>query len=307
MERILVTGGAGFLGSHLCKHLLDQGHKVICLDNLSTGSEKNIEELKNDSNFKLIHHDLTIPFHEDCDFIFNMASPASPPHYQKDPIQTVKTNVLGTINCLELATKLNIPILQASTSEVYGDPKVHPQPESYWGNINPIGIRSCYDEGKRCAETLLFDYHRQYKAKIKLVRIFNTYGPHMCQKDGRVISNFILQALNNQPITIYGEGKQTRSFCYVDDLIDGLIKMKESSPDFTGPVNLGNPTERTILELAALILKLTNSKSQIIFMDLPKDDPIRRKPLIDLAKKELSWSPKIDLEEGLNKTIQYFQ
>lgn len=305
MEKILVTGGAGFIGSHLCKKLLDEGNEVICLDNFFTGAKSNVEKLLSNSNFKLIEHDITEKFEADVTQIYNLACPASPPHYQYDPIKTLKTSVLGIINMLELAKKCNAKILQASTSEVYGNPLVHPQAEMYWGNVNPIGIRSCYDEGKRCAETLMMDYHRRYNVDTKIVRIFNTYGPNMSQEDGRVVSNFILQALNNQEITIYGDGSQTRSFCYVDDLVDGLIKMMSSN--ITGPVNLGNPSERTILDFAKLIIKLIGSSSHLNFLPLPSDDPIKRRPNISLAEKELNWTPKINIEDGLNKTIEYFK
>ena len=304
MERILITGGAGFIGSHLCKRLLNEGNYVICLDNFFTGRRENIEQLLSNPNFELIEHDIIDPLDVNIDEIYNLACPASPPHYQFDPIKTMKTSVLGIINMLELAQKNNAKILQASTSEVYGDPKVHPQVENYWGNVNPIGIRSCYDEGKRCAETLIMDYHRTEGLDTKIVRIFNTYGPYMTPDDGRVVSNFILQALKNEDITIYGKGTQTRSFCYVDDLVDGLIKMMES--DLTGPVNLGNPSERTILEFAELIIQITNSKSKIIYTQLPKDDPAKRQPDISIAKKYLNWEPKIDIYKGLDNTIEYF-
>ena len=304
MKRILITGGAGFIGSHLCKRLLNEGNYVICLDNFFTGRRENIEQLLSNPNFELIEHDIIDPLDVNIDEIYNLACPASPPHYQFDPIKTMKTSVLGIINMLELAQKNNAKILQASTSEVYGDPKVHPQVENYWGNVNPIGIRSCYDEGKRCAETLIMDYHRTEGLDTKIVRIFNTYGPYMTPDDGRVVSNFILQALKNEDITIYGKGTQTRSFCYVDDLVDGLIKMMES--DLTGPVNLGNPSERTILEFAELIIQITNSKSKIIYTQLPKDDPAKRQPDISIAKKYLNWEPKIDIYKGLDNTIEYF-
>lgn len=304
MERILVTGGAGFIGSHLCKRLLDDGNQVICLDNFFTGVRSNVERLQVNPNFELVEHDITQPFEADVTQIYNLACPASPPHYQFNPIKTLKTSVLGMMNVLELAHKCNAKVLQASTSEIYGDPLIHPQIESYWGNVNPIGIRSCYDEGKRCAETMMMDYHRQYGVKIKIVRIFNTYGPLMLPNDGRVVSNFIIQALKNQDITIYGEGKQTRSFCYVDDLIEGFIRMMAS--DLKGPVNLGNPSERTILDLAKLIISMTNSNSKLIFKPLPSDDPIKRRPDISLAKRELDWEPKVDIECGLAKTIDYF-
>lgn len=305
MERILVTGGAGFIGSHLCKRLLNNGNKVICLDNFFTGVKSNVEKLLANPNFELVEHDITQPFDADVTQIYNLACPASPPHYQFNPIKTLKTSVLGMMNVLELAHKCNAKVLQASTSEIYGDPQIHPQVESYWGNVNPIGIRSCYDEGKRCAETMMMDYHRQYGVKIKIVRIFNTYGPLMLPNDGRVVSNFIIQGLKNQDITIYGEGTQTRSFCYVDDLIEGFIRMMAS--DLTGPVNLGNPSERTILDLAKLIIKMTDSNSKLIFKPLPSDDPIKRRPDITLAKKELDWEPTVDIEIGLSKTIEYFK
>ena len=305
MKRILVTGGAGFVGSNLCEKLLNDGNYVICLDNFFTGSKANVEKFANNSNFELVNHDVTDEYLNDVDQIYNLACPASPPHYQYDPIKTMKTSVLGIINMLELAKKCNATILQASTSEVYGNPNVHPQLESYWGNVNPIGIRSCYDEGKRCAETLMMDYHRQFGIDTKIVRIFNTYGPNMAQNDGRVVSNFILQALRNEDITIYGDGSQTRSFCYVDDLVEGLIKMMNSK--LTGPVNLGNPSERTVLDFAKLIIKMTNSNSKIVNKPLPSDDPIKRRPDISLAKRELDWQPTDDIADGLNKTIEYFK
>lgn len=305
MQKILVTGGAGFIGSNLCKKLLDGDNYVICLDNLFTGSKNNIKSLINNKNFTFIEQDITINFFEKIDKIYNLACPASPPHYQHNPINTIKTSVLGIINMLELAEKCNATILQASTSEVYGDPKIHPQPETYWGNVNPIGIRSCYDEGKRCAETLIMDYHRQKNINTKIVRIFNTYGPNMSVNDGRVVSNFITQALKNEDITIYGDGSQTRSFCYIDDLVNGLIKMMDSS--IAGPINIGNPSEQTILDFANLIIELTNSKSKIIHKPLPKDDPTKRRPDISLAQKELNWNPKINIKEGLMKTINYFK
>ena len=301
----MVTGGAGFIGSHLCKRLLNNGNKVICLDNFFTGVKSNVEKLLANPNFELVEHDITQPFDADVTQIYNLACPASPPHYQFNPIKTLKTSVLGMMNVLELAHKYNAKVLQASTSEVYGDPLMHPQKEEYWGNVNPIGIRSCYDEGKRCAETMMMDYHRQYGVIIKIVRIFNTYGPLMLPNDGRVVSNFIIQGLKNQDITIYGEGTQTRSFCYVDDLIEGFIRMMAS--DLTGPVNLGNPSERTILDLAKLIIKMTDSNSKLIFKPLPSDDPIKRRPDITLAKKELAWEPTVDIEIGLSKTIEYFR
>lgn len=307
MKRILVAGGAGFLGSHLCKTLIDQGHCVVCLDNLYTGSENNLSSLHSHPNFTFIQHDICKPIKIDVDEIYNLACPASPIHYQSNPILTTKTSVFGIYNLLELARDLNIPLLQASTSEVYGDPEIHPQPEYYWGNVNPIGIRSCYDEGKRCAETLCFDFHRQYGVKIKVVRIFNTYGPHMHPNDGRVVSNFIVQALKNENITIYGNGQQTRSFCYVSDLIEGFCKMMRTEDNFTGPINLGNPGEFTMLELAHKIIEKTNSSSTLIFRPLPSDDPKQRKPNIDLAVKYLKWSPQIDLDEGLQRTVPYFE
>lgn len=306
-KRILVTGGAGFLGSHLCEKLLEQGNDVICVDNLFTGSKDNIRHLMDNNYFEFIRHDVTQPLYVEVDQIYNLACPASPIHYQHDPIATGKTSVMGALNSLGLAKRCHARILQASTSEVYGDPEVHPQPESYRGCVNPIGPRSCYDEGKRMAETLFFDYHRQHGVDIKVIRIFNTYGPRMSAHDGRVISNFIVQALNNEDITIYGDGKQTRSFCYVDDLIDGMIKMMNSRDGFTGPVNIGNPGEFTMLELAQLVIKLTGSESQIIYKPLPQDDPMQRRPAIDLAKKELDWEPTVDLEEGLSRTIGYFR
>lgn len=305
MKRILVTGGAGFIGSNLCARLLDEGDDIICLDNFFTGSKDNIRKFIGKNRFELVSHDITKEYFAEVDQIYNLACPASPPHYQYNAIKTIKTSVLGIINMLGLAKRCKATILQASTSEVYGDPKIHPQTEDYWGNVNPIGIRSCYDEGKRCAETLMMDYHRQNNVDTKIVRIFNTYGPNMAQNDGRVVSNFILQALKNEDITIYGDGSQTRSFCYVDDLIEGLIRMMNSK--LVGPVNLGNPSERTILDFAKLIIKLTNSKSQIIYKPLPSDDPTQRQPDISLAKKELDWEPKIDIEEGLMKTINYFK
>jgi len=306
VKRILVTGGAGFIGSHLCERLLKEGNEVICVDNFFTGSKRNIVHLLNNPYFEVVRHDITFPLYVEVDEIYNLACPASPVHYSFDPVQTTKTSVIGAINMLGLAKRLKIKILQASTSEVYGDPEVHPQPESYLGNVNPIGPRACYDEGKRCAETLFFDYKRQHNLKIKVIRIFNTYGPKMHPNDGRVISNFIVQALKNKDITIYGDGSQTRSFCYVDDLVDGIIKMMNSREDFVGPVNLGNSTEFAILDLAKKIIKLTNSESNIIYKPLPEDDPKRRKPDIILAKEKLGWQPIIDLEDGLAKTIEYF-
>jgi len=305
-KRVIVTGGAGFLGSHLCERLLNMNCDVLCVDNFYTSRKANIAHLFYNPNFELLRHDITFPLYVEADEIYNLACPASPIHYQRDPVQTTKTSVHGAINMLGLAKRLKIKILQASTSEVYGDPTIHPQKEDYWGNVNPIGPRSCYDEGKRAAETLFFDYYRQHKLPIKVVRIFNTYGPRMHPHDGRVVSNFIMQALQNKPITIYGDGSQTRSFCYVDDLINGIILMMETSSDITGPINLGNPNEITILELAKMVIRLTNSTSEIVFKPLPTDDPIRRNPDISLAKKILNWEPKISLEEGLKKTIDYF-
>lgn len=307
MKRILITGGAGFIGSHLCKKLLDEGNFVICLDNLFTGSTENIETLISNKNFKFVNHDIVNPYDEKVDQIYNLACPASPPHYQFDPVKTTKTSVFGIINMLELAKKNNATILQASTSEVYGDPKVHPQTESYWGNVNPIGIRSCYDEGKRCAETLMMDYHRQHKVETRIVRIFNTYGPNMDVNDGRVVSNFIIQALKGEDITVYGEGLQTRSFCYVDDLVDGLIKMMNNPQKFIGPVNLGNNSERTVLDFAKLVIEITNSTSKIVYKELPSDDPLQRQPDLTIANRELKWKPTTDIKDGLEKTIKYFQ
>jgi UDP-glucuronate decarboxylase len=306
-KRILVTGGAGFLGSHLCEALLKQGHEVLCVDNFFTGRRANIAPLVHNPLFEILRHDITFPLYVEADEIYNLACPASPIHYQFDPVQTTKTSVHGAINMLGLAKRLRIKILQASTSEVYGDPAIHPQPETYWGNTNPIGVRSCYDEGKRCAETLFFDYHRQHNLKIKVARIFNTYGPRMLPDDGRVVSNFIVQAIKGEDITVYGDGSQTRSFCYVDEMIDGLIKLMNSPDDFTGPVNLGNPVEFSILLIAGKIIELTNSKSKIIFKELPSDDPKQRKPDITLARKKLNWRPTIHLEEGLKMTIDYFK
>ena len=302
-----MTGGAGFLGSHLCERLLNEGSDVICVDNFYSGTRDNIIHLLQNEHFELIRHDVTFPLYVEVDEIYNLACPASPVHYQWDPVQTTKTSVHGAINLLGLAKRTKAKILQASTSEVYGDPAVHPQNELYWGNVNPIGIRSCYDEGKRCAETLFFDYHRQHQVKIKVARIFNTYGPKMHPNDGRVVSNFITQALNNQDITIYGNGNQTRSFCYVDDLIDAFIKLMASEDSFVGPVNLGNPYEFTILELAELILALTASKSMIVFKELPKDDPKQRQPDISLARQRLSWQPNMAIRDGLIETINYFR
>jgi len=307
MYRTLVTGGAGFIGSHLCEQLVNRGDEVLCVDNFFTGSKKNISHLLENQNFELLRHDVTFPLYVEVDRIFNLACPASPIHYQHDPVQTTKTSVHGAINMLGLAKRTNARILQASTSEVYGDPEVHPQPEEYWGRVNPTGLRSCYDEGKRCAETLFFDYHRQHNLEIKVVRIFNTYGPNMQPNDGRVVSNFILQALRGENITIYGDGTQTRSFCYIDDMIDGFIKMMESPVEITGPVNMGNPVEFTMLELAEQILTQTKSKSEIIFKPLPSDDPKQRQPDITLARSVLNWKPKVRLEDGLKKTIEYFR
>ncbi|MCJ7771561.1 MAG: SDR family oxidoreductase [Desulfobacterales bacterium] len=306
-KRVLVTGGAGFLGSFLCERLLKDGCDVICLDNFYTGTKRNIIHFMDNQYFEFIRHDITFPLYVEVDEIYNLACPASPIHYQNDPVQTTKVNVHGSINMLGLAKRLKAKILQASTSEVYGDPKVHPQTEDYWGNVNAIGPRSCYDEGKRCAETLFFDYYRQNNVNIRVARIFNTYGPRMHPNDGRVVSNFITQALANDPITVFGDGNQTRSFCYVDDLIEGLIRLMDGPDDFVGPVNLGNPDEFTIIELATKIIKLTKSKSEIIFKPIPQDDPKQRKPCIDLAIDKLGWSPKVMLEEGLKKTIEYFK
>lgn len=305
-KRILVTGGAGFIGSHLCKKLVEEGNEVLCADNLFTGSKKNIEPLTDYHNFEFLRHDITKELYVEVDQIYNLACPASPVHYQYNPIETVKTSVMGAMNMLGLAKRVRGRILQASTSEVYGNPQIHPQPEAYWGNVNPIGIRSCYDEGKRVAETLFFDYHRQLGVDIKVIRIFNTYGPNMNPDDGRVVSNFIVQALKGEDITIYGSGEQTRSFCYVDDLVEGMYRMMNSRAGFTGPVNLGNPGEFTMLELAEKIIDLTGSRSKIVHEPLPQDDPTQRKPVIELAKKELGWEPGIRLEEGLERTIAYF-
>ncbi len=305
-KRILITGGAGFLGSHLCEYLVNKNQEVICLDNFFTGTRQNIRHLLDSNMFEFIRHDVTFPLYIEVDEIYNLACPASPIHYQHDPVQTTKTSVHGAINMLGLAKRVGAKIMQASTSEVYGDPQVHPQTEDYWGHVNPNGIRSCYDEGKRCAETLFFDYHRQHTMLIKIARIFNTYGPRMHPNDGRVVSNFIVQALQNKPITIYGDGSQSRSFCYVDDLIRGFDLLMSSIDSFTGPVNLGNPNEFTILELAEKVIKLTNSKSELVFKELPSDDPKQRQPDITLAKNELDWQPEVKLEEGLIKTIPYF-
>ena len=306
-KRVLVTGGAGFLGSHLIDRLLAQGHEVVCADNLFTGTRRNLEHLHLHPRFEFIRHDVTFPLYLEVDQIYNLACPASPIHYQHDPVQTTKTSVHGAINMLGLAKRLRCPILQASTSEVYGDPSVHPQVESYWGNVNPIGVRSCYDEGKRCAETLFFDYHRQHKLSIKVARIFNTYGPRMHPNDGRVVSNFIMQALNDEPITIYGDGSQTRSFCYVDDMITAFVALMATPAEFTGPVNLGNPTEFSIRELAEKVIALTGSKSKIEFRPLPGDDPTQRQPDIGLARAKLGWAPTVALDDGLKKTIAYFE
>jgi len=307
IKQILVTGGAGFLGSHLCDKLIARGDSLLCLDNFFTGSKQNVSHLLKSPNFELIRHDVTFPLYVEVNQIFNLACPASPVHYQYDPVQTTKTSVHGAINMLGLAKRVKARILQASTSEVYGDPQVHPQTENYWGSVNPIGIRSCYDEGKRCAETLFFDYYRQHRLEIKIMRIFNTYGPRMHPNDGRVVSNFIMQALKNEDITIYGDGVQTRSFCYVDDLIDGMVRLMDSQAGFTGPVNIGNPAEVTMLELAETVLRLVGSKSKLVHRSLPQDDPRQRKPDIDLAHKELGWQPKVSLEDGLKETINYFR
>ena len=305
-KRILITGGAGFLGSHLCERLLNEGNEIFCLDSFFTGTKENVAHLIDNPYFEIIRHDVEFPLHLEVDEIYNLACPASPPHYQHNPIHTNKTSVLGAINMLGLAKRQNAKIMQASTSEVYGDPHVHPQTEDYWGNVNPIGIRSCYDEGKRCAETLFFDYHREHNVKIKVARIFNTYGPNMHPNDGRVVSNFIIQALKGEDITIYGDGSQSRSFCFVDELIDGFIRLMASDDSFTGPANLGNPVEFTIKELAEKIIEMTGSKSKLSLNPLPQDDPKQRQPSIELAKKELGWEPKIKLEEGLKTTIAYF-
>ena len=307
MKKILVTGGAGFIGSHLCKKLLDEGNDVLCIDNYFTGTKENISGLFKNTYFEAIRHDICFPLYVEVDEIYNLACPASPIHYQHDPVQTTKTTVHGAINMLGLAKRINARILQASTSEVYGDPDVHPQVESYWGNVNPIGPRSCYDEGKRCAETLFFDYNRQHNLDIKVVRIFNTYGPNMHPNDGRVVSNFIMQALTNKDITVYGNGEQTRSFCYIDDLVNGMMKMMSSEKAITGPINLGNPVEFKTIELAQMIIKLTNSKSKIINKGLPIDDPVRRRPDISKAKNDLDWEPNIDVIDGLKETIVYFK
>ena len=307
MKKILVTGGAGFIGSHLCKKLVETGNDVLSIDNYFTGTKRNISNLFKSHYFEALRHDICFPLYVEVDQIYNLACPASPIHYQHDPVQTTKTTVHGAINMLGLAKRINARILQASTSEIYGDPSMHPQTEEYWGNVNPIGPRSCYDEGKRCAETLFFDYYRQHKLDIKVVRIFNTYGPNMHPNDGRVVSNFIMQSLTNQDITVYGNGEQTRSFCYIDDLVEGMLKMMGSGKENIGPINLGNPIEFKIIELAKLIIQLTNSKSKIINKDLPTDDPVRRKPDISLAKKVLNWNPKTEVTDGLKETINYFK
>ena len=307
MKRILVSGGAGFIGSHLCTRLVNEGHDVICLDNFFTGSKDNIKHLMGNHHFEVVRHDVTYPYSAEVDEIYNLACPASPIHYQHDPIQTAKTSVMGAINMLGLAMRLDAKILQASTSEVYGDPIIHPQPESYWGNVNPVGYRSCYDEGKRCAETLFMDYYRQNQTRIKIIRIFNTYGPRMLPNDGRVVSNLIIQALNNEDITIYGDGKQTRSFQYIDDLIEGMVRMMDTEDDFTGPINIGNPNEFPVLELAERVIRMTGSTSKIVFKPLPTDDPKQRQPDIKLAKEKLGWQPTVELEDGLKRMIEYFK
>ncbi|MBI4826516.1 MAG: SDR family oxidoreductase [Nitrospirae bacterium] len=307
MKRILVTGGAGFIGSHLCERLLNDGHEVLCVDNFYTGRRSNIAHLVANPYFEIMRHDICFPLYVEVDEIYNLACPASPIHYQFDPVQTTKTSVHGAINILGLAKRVKAKVFQASTSEVYGDPTEHPQTESYWGNVNPIGIRSCYDEGKRCAETLFFDYNRQHGLKIKVARIFNTYGPNMHPQDGRVVSNFIMQALRGEDITVYGKGQQSRSFCYVDDLVEGFVRLMDSPDKLTGPVNLGNPDEFSIIELASIVIKLTGSKSKVVFKPLPQDDPTQRQPNISLAMKELKWKPKVKLEKGLVKTIKYFK
>ena len=305
-KKIIVTGGAGFIGSNLCDRLINEGHEILCVDNFFSGRKENVTHLLDNPNFEHIRHDVTFPLYLEADLIFHLACPASPVHYAHDPVQTVKTNVHGAINMLGLAKRLKVPIFQASTSEVYGDPEIHPQIEDYWGNVNPIGPRACYDEGKRCAETLFFDYHRQHGIEIKVARIFNTFGPRMRIDDGRVVSNFIVQALRNEDITIYGDGTQTRSFCYIDDMVEGIIKFVGLDNDFTGPLNLGNPDEYAIQQLAEIILELTNSKSKLVYKDLPSDDPKRRKPDITLAKKKLLWEPKTTLNDGIRQTISYF-
>ena len=307
MKRILVSGGAGFIGSHLCTRLVNEGHDVICLDNFFTGSKDNIKHLMGNHHFEVVRHDVTYPYSAEVDEIYNLACPASPIHYQHDPIQTAKTSVMGAINMLGLAMRLDAKILQASTSEVYGDPIIHPQPDSYCGNVYPVGYRSCYDEGKRCAETLFMDYYRQNQTRIKIIRIFNTYGPRMLPNDGRVVSNFIIQALNNEDITIYGDGKQTRSFQYIDDLIEGMVRMMDTEDDFTGPINIGNPNEFPVLELAERVIRMTGSTSKIVFKPLPTDDPKQRQPDIKLAKEKLGWQPTVELEDGLKRMIEYFK
>lgn len=307
MNKVLVTGGAGFLGSHLCERLIADGQDVLCVDNFFTGTKRNVEHLLSNNRFELLRHDVTFPLYVEVDEIYNLACPASPVHYQHDPVQTTKTSVHGAINMLGLAKRTRSKILQASTSEVYGDPEVHPQTESYWGRVNPVGIRSCYDEGKRCAETLFFDYWRQHQLQIKVVRIFNTYGPRMHPNDGRVVSNFVVQALRGEDITIYGDGQQTRSFCYVDDLVEVIVRMMASEADFTGPVNIGNPAELTMLEMAELVLKQVGGRSKLVFMPLPSDDPRQRRPDISLARNTLGWEPKVPIDEGLKKTIAYFR
>ena len=306
-QRILVTGGAGFLGSHLCDRLIEQGHEVLCVDNLFTGAKQNIEHLLGHPHFEFVRHDVTFPLYVEVDQIYNLACPASPIHYQHDPVQTTKTSVHGAINMLGLAKRLGAKIFQASTSEVYGDPVVHPQPETYWGNVNPIGMRSCYDEGKRCAETLFFDYNRQHGLEIKVARIFNTYGPRMHQNDGRVVSNFIMQALRGESITVFGDGKQTRSFCFVDDLIGGIVALMDTPKEFTGPMNLGNPHEMTMIELATHVIELTNSSSKIVFKPLPSDDPVQRRPDTRLAEATIGWNPSVQFRDGLPKTVEYFK
>jgi UDP-glucuronate decarboxylase len=306
-KRVLVTGGAGFIGSHLCARLLSDGHEVLCVDNFYTGRRANVAHLLANPRFELIRHDVCFPLYVEVDEIYNLACPASPIHYQHDPVQTTKTSVHGMINMLGLAKRVKAKILQASTSEVYGDPDVHPQPETYWGKVNPIGVRACYDEGKRCAETLCFDYHRQHRLRVKVARIFNTYGPQMHPNDGRVVSNFIMQALQGQEITVYGDGSQTRSFCYVDDMVEALVRLMATGDDMTGPINLGNPSEFTILQLAQTVVAMTGSSSKIVFRSLPSDDPVQRQPDIGLAKRLLGWSPSVELEKGLKETIGYFQ
>ncbi len=307
MARVLITGGAGFLGSHLCDRIIDNGHEVLCVDNYFTGHKSNIAHLLGHKRFEILRHDVTFPLYVEVDQIYNLACPASPVHYQFDPVQTTKTSVIGAINMLGLAKRVKARILQASTSEVYGDPEIHPQPETYWGRVNPIGIRSCYDEGKRCAETLFFDYYRQHKVDIKVMRIFNTYGPRMNPNDGRVVSNFIVQALKGEDITMYGDGSQTRSFCYYDDLLEGMVRLMQSPAGLTGPINIGNPNEFTMLQLAETVIRLVGGRSKIVFMPLPQDDPKQRQPDITIAKNELGWAPKVQLEDGLKETIAYFK